>query len=65
MGANFLCADALFTDWPEVDFIVGNPPFLGRQDSCVDELGDEYVEKLSQAVWAAIPAAIRLVLLLV
>ena len=29
MGANFRCADALFTDWPEVDFIVSNPPFLG------------------------------------
>ena len=29
MGANFLCADSLFTDWPEVDFIVSNPPFLG------------------------------------
>src|ERR1035437_1456072 len=28
MGANFLCADALFNDWPEVDFLISNPPFL-------------------------------------
>ena len=24
-------ADALRTDWPEVDAIIGNPPFLGSQ----------------------------------
>jgi len=45
MGANFLCADALFTDWPEVDFIVGNPPFLGNR-FMAGELGKEYVAKL-------------------
>ena len=25
---NILCADALFTPWPEADAIIGNPPFL-------------------------------------
>ena len=25
---NIICADALFTPWPEVDAIIGNPPFL-------------------------------------
>src|ERR1017187_721221 len=45
MGANFLCADALFTDWPAVDFIVGNPPFLGNR-FMAGELGKEYVAKL-------------------
>ena len=25
---NFSCKDALFVDWPKVDVIIGNPPFL-------------------------------------
>jgi hypothetical protein len=29
LDKNVVCADALFTEWPEVDAIVGNPPFLG------------------------------------
>ena len=56
MSANFRCADALFTDWPEVEFIVGNPPFLGGKKlrtgdrkSAGSGLGDEYVEKLFAA----------------
>ncbi len=32
LDKNILCADALFTDWPEVDAIVSNPPFLGDKD---------------------------------
>lgn len=32
-------------DWPKVDFIVGNPPFLGTK-KLRGELGDAYVEKL-------------------
>src|ERR1017187_3426235 len=63
MGANFLCADALFTDWPEVDFIVGNPPFLGGKKlrtgdgkSAGSGLGDEYVEKLFTAYRDRVPA---------
>ena len=54
MGANFLCADALFTDWPEVDFIVSNPPFLGDK-FMRGELGDEYVEKLRKLFEGRIP----------
>lgn len=54
MSANFRCADALFTDWPEVDFIVGNPPFLGTK-KLRGELGDEYVEKLFRAYGNRIP----------
>ncbi|WP_424968372.1 class I SAM-dependent DNA methyltransferase [Dinoroseobacter sp. S375] len=34
--------------WPEVEFIVGNPPFIGGKDMRA-ELGDGYAE----AVWAA------------
>ena len=37
-------------DWPETDFIVGNPPFLGG-NSIRAELGDGYAE----AIWAARP----------
>ncbi|WP_258052028.1 DNA methyltransferase [Mesorhizobium sp. INR15] len=36
--------------WPEVDFIVGNPPFIGGKDMRA-ELGDGYAE----ACWAARP----------
>jgi SAM-dependent methyltransferase len=31
LDKNVVCADALFTDWPEVEAIVGNPPFLGER----------------------------------
>ncbi len=31
LDANFRAADALFTDWPQADVIIGNPPF----DYCV------------------------------
>ena len=45
LDKNIVCADALFTDWPEVDAIVGNPPMLGDR-KIRSELGAEYVEKL-------------------
>ncbi|HEX7570967.1 MAG TPA: DNA methyltransferase, partial [Verrucomicrobiae bacterium] len=54
MGANFHRADALFTDWPEVDFIVSNPPFLGDK-LMRGKLGDEYVEKLRKLFEGRIP----------
>jgi hypothetical protein len=54
MSANYRCADALFTDWAEVDFIVGNPPFLGDK-LMRGQLGDEYVEKLRKAFEGRIP----------
>ncbi|MCE1192861.1 MAG: class I SAM-dependent DNA methyltransferase [Acidovorax sp.] len=39
--------------WPQADFIVGNPPFIGK--SAVREaLGDGYVETLRN-VWAEVP----------
>ncbi|NIJ40225.1 type I restriction-modification system DNA methylase subunit, partial [Parvibaculum indicum] len=37
-------------DWPETDFIVGNPPFLGGKDIRA-EMGSGYAE----AIWAARP----------
>jgi type II restriction/modification system DNA methylase subunit YeeA len=36
-------------EWPRVDFIVGNPPFLGGK-RMRSELGDDYVERLF-ALW--------------
>lgn len=40
----------LMAEWPEVDFIVGNPPFIGGKD-LRDRLGGDYAE----AMWAANP----------
>lgn len=56
MGANFLCADALFTDWPEVDFIVSNPPFLGGS-KLWQELGREYQKELWKIYDGRVPGA--------
>lgn len=41
-------ADALATPWPEVDTIIGNPPFLGSQLLRAG-LGGEYVEWLKRS----------------
>ena len=41
-------------DWPKVDFIVGNPPFLGDK-MMRRELGDEYVDKLRALYAGRIP----------
>ena len=37
--------------WPEADFIIGNPPFIGKGSIIREALGDDYVE----ALWAANP----------
>jgi hypothetical protein len=42
---NFACDDALFINWPQVDSIIGNPPFLGGK-YLRQERGDEYAEKI-------------------
>jgi hypothetical protein len=44
---HLVCADSLKADWPEVEAIIGNPPFHGdrRLRSVV---GDEYIEWLKQ-----------------
>ena len=42
---NIRCQDALFTEWPKADAIIGNPPFLGGR-KFRNELGDSYTEKL-------------------
>lgn len=45
LDKNVVCADALFTEWPEVDAIVGNPPFLGGTKIRA-ELGANYLREL-------------------
>ena len=50
LNENILCADALFTPWPEANAIIGNPPFLGSR-YFAKEHGYEYARK----VYAAFP----------
>ena len=45
---NVICADALFTDWPEADAIIGNPPFQSK-NKMQQELGADYLQKLRAA----------------
>ena len=42
-------------DWPEAEFIIGNPPFIGKGSMMRSALGDEYVE----ALWKANPSVPR------
>jgi type II restriction/modification system DNA methylase subunit YeeA len=46
--------DALFGDWPKVDAIVGNPPFIGDK-KMRSTLGDEYVNKVRTAYEGRVP----------
>ncbi|WP_082455741.1 class I SAM-dependent DNA methyltransferase [Hymenobacter sp. AT01-02] len=41
-------------EWPQADFIVGNPPFIGNK-RMRDALGDGYVEALRKAYKARVP----------
>jgi hypothetical protein len=47
LDANILHADALFTPWPEVDAIVGNPPFQSK-NKLQKEYGLEYVSRVRE-----------------
>ncbi|MBA4114478.1 MAG: SAM-dependent methyltransferase, partial [Verminephrobacter sp.] len=40
-------------EWPQADFIVGNPPFIGKS-AMRDALGDGYVQALRNA-WTEVP----------
>ncbi|MBZ9841033.1 class I SAM-dependent DNA methyltransferase [Mesorhizobium sp. CA5] len=46
----YVYPNAISADWPEADFIVGNPPFIGGKD-IRGRLGSGYAE----ALWAANP----------
>lgn len=45
---NIICADSLFTKWPEADAIIGNPPYQSK-NKMQQEFGAEYVNKLHEA----------------
>ncbi len=45
LDANIRCADALFTDWPKADAIIGNPPYLGSR-YLAKEHGYDYANKV-------------------
>lgn len=47
LETNIVCADALELEWPEVDSIVGNPPFLGGL-KIRQEMGVAYLEALQR-----------------
>ncbi|MEJ7600094.1 MAG: DNA methyltransferase [Kofleriaceae bacterium] len=48
LDENIVCADALFSAWPDVDVIVSNPPFLGGI-KIREEKGRDYLEQLHRA----------------
>ena len=48
-------------EWPEADFIVGNPPFVGSA-RMRDALGDGYTEALRQAYKGRVPDSVDLVM---
>ena len=52
--------DGSEAEWPEADFIVGNPPFLGGK-LLRKNLGDAYVETLFRTYEARVPAEADLV----
>ncbi|HEX5736031.1 MAG TPA: DNA methyltransferase [Blastocatellia bacterium] len=70
MDENFRCMDAIIDlsdpdnprepEWPAVEFIVGNPPFLGGKRMRA-ELGDEYVNKLFEVWEGRVPSEADLV----
>ena len=61
LAGNIVCRDAILpgADWPAVDVIVGNPPFLGAKKQRI-ELGDDYVDRLREHYEGRIPAFIDL-----
>lgn len=47
LEANVRCADALFSDWPSVDAIVGNPPYQSK-NKAQKEMEPGYLQTLRQ-----------------
>lgn len=53
LNANIVKADALFTDWPAVDAIIGNPPFQSK-NKAAREFGRAYWNRV-RAAYGEIP----------
>ena len=47
LDQTIVVADALYTTWPKVDAIIGNPPYIGRRDMST-ELGAAYTQRLER-----------------
>ncbi len=47
--------------WPDADFIVGNPPFIGKGEDMRTNLGDGYVDAI-RAAYVNVPASADFVL---
>jgi len=47
LDQNFVVCDALFTDWPKVDVIIGNPPFIGAK-LLKPQRGPDYVKQVRE-----------------
>ncbi|MGK2858154.1 MAG: class I SAM-dependent DNA methyltransferase [Thermoanaerobaculia bacterium] len=45
LDANIVCADALLSDWPPADAIIGNPPYQSK-NKIQQEYGPAYVQRL-------------------
>lgn len=54
-----LSEDGAATAWPEAEFIVGNPPFLGNK-RMIAELGEDYARSL-RAAYGEVPGGVDLV----
>ncbi|RKG66661.1 class I SAM-dependent DNA methyltransferase [Corallococcus sp. CA054B] len=48
LDENIRCTDALFTEWPKIDAIIGNPPFQSK-NKALAEFGQEYLDRLRNA----------------
>ena len=48
LTANVRQADALFADWPDVEAVIGNPPFVSK-NKMAPELGAAYVDRVRRA----------------
>src|SRR5207248_1497174 len=48
LDKNIVRADALFAKWPEVNVIIGNPPFQSK-NKIQQELGADYIRKVRKA----------------
>ena len=48
MDNNILLQDALFSEWPAFDVVVGNPPFQSK-NKMIEEMGAAYVDKVKRA----------------
>ena len=63
---NIECRDAILTpdggesEWPEVDVVIGNPPFLGGK-LLNENLGEDYVARMFAAYYGRVPAEADLV----